>query len=94
MSSRLGKTKKSSILSPPQARSEDVAVPRHAREAIAALQKEVLLLRNELNIELFLRREAVQHIGTLVDTRIAEDGAEKERQGLVGETIYRLSFAS
>ncbi|KAI6150545.1 hypothetical protein BKA82DRAFT_122189 [Pisolithus tinctorius] len=51
-------------------------------EAIARLQREVLLLRNELNLELWLSRQNVQHIGRLHQDRVLSKNAEVERQGL------------
>jgi hypothetical protein len=52
-------------------------------QAIAALQHEVLLLRNELNFELWLARENVRQIGRLFEQRIMNRNAEVERQNLV-----------
>ncbi|KAI6045663.1 hypothetical protein EDC04DRAFT_3136979 [Pisolithus marmoratus] len=51
-------------------------------EAVAQLQREVLLLRNELNFELWLSRQNVQHIGRLHQDRVLSKNAEVERQGL------------
>ena len=50
---------------------------------VADLQREVLLLRNELNFELWIQRENVKHIGRLYQDRILMKSAEAERQGLV-----------
>jgi hypothetical protein len=58
-------------------------VPAHVIEAIAGLQREILLLRNELNFELWVSRENVKHIGRLYQDRILSRNAEAERQGLV-----------
>ena len=58
-------------------------VPLHVRQALAGLQREVLLLRNELNLELWSARENVKHIGRLYQTRVLSKTAEMERQGLV-----------
>lgn len=58
-------------------------VPSHVAQAIAALQREVLLLRNELNFELWMTRENVKHIGRLYQDRVLSRTAESERQGLV-----------
>jgi len=46
------------------------------------LQREVLLLRNELNFELWSSRENVKHIGRLYQDRVLSKTAEMERQGL------------
>lgn len=59
-------------------------VPLHVRQALAGLQREVLLLRNELNLELWSARENVKHIGRLYQDRVLSNTAEMERQGLVG----------
>jgi hypothetical protein len=61
----------------------DDGMPSHVIEAIVGLQREVLLLRNELNFELWLSRENVKHIGRLHQDRILSKNAEAERQGLV-----------
>ena len=63
-------------------RSND-EVPLHVVEAMARLQREILLLRNELNFELWVSRENVRHIGRLYQDRILSRNAEAERQGLV-----------
>lgn len=59
----------------------------HVAHAISGLQREVLLLRNELNFELWVQRENVKHIGRLYQDRVLMKSAEAERQGLV-----RISF--
>ncbi|GLB35411.1 putative tuberous sclerosis 1 [Lyophyllum shimeji] len=57
-------------------------VPAHVIRVISDLQRELLLLRNELNFELWLSRENVKHIGRLYQDRILAKSAEVERQGL------------
>ena len=52
-------------------------------QAIAGLQREVLILRNELNFESWLARENVKQIGRLFEQRIMSRNAEVERQNLV-----------
>ena len=52
-------------------------------QAITGLQREVLLLRNELNFESWLTRENVRQIGRLFEQRIMSRNAEVERQNLV-----------
>ncbi|PPQ72091.1 hypothetical protein CVT24_008378 [Panaeolus cyanescens] len=54
----------------------------HVAQAISGLQREVLLLRNELNFELWLSRENAKHIARLYQDRILMRTAEAERQGL------------
>jgi hypothetical protein len=51
-------------------------------QAITGLQREVLLLRNELNFESWLARENVRQIGRLFEQRIMSRNAEVERQNL------------
>ncbi|KAJ7740733.1 hypothetical protein DFH07DRAFT_838927 [Mycena maculata] len=57
-------------------------IPAHIAQAISGLQREVLLLRNELNFELWLSRENVKHIGRLYQDRVLSRNAEVERQAL------------
>ncbi|KAI0748197.1 hypothetical protein C8Q80DRAFT_1219448 [Daedaleopsis nitida] len=57
-------------------------VPRHVVEAISNLQREVLLLKNDLNLELWTARENVKHIGRLYKERVLSRNEELERQGL------------
>lgn len=61
----------------------ETEVPVHIAQAISGLQREVLLLRNELNFELWLTRENMKQIGVLYEQRIVKRNAEMERQGLV-----------
>lgn len=62
-------------------------IPAHIAQAISGLQREVLLLRNELNFELWLSRENVKHVGRLYQERILSRDAEVERQGLVSLSL-------
>ena len=66
---------------------KDHDVPSHSLQAVARLQREVLLLRNELNFELWLSGENIKHIGRLYQDRNVVVSAEAERQGLVGYTV-------
>lgn len=59
------------------------SLPPHVEKAMAKLQRENLLLRTELNYELWLKRELVKRIGKLYIDRIQVKGAEVERQTLV-----------
>ncbi|KAI0374969.1 hypothetical protein BV20DRAFT_1033007 [Pilatotrama ljubarskyi] len=61
---------------------EDGTLPRHVAQAISALQREVLLLKNDLNLELWTTRENVKHIGRLYKERVLSRNEEVERQGL------------
>lgn len=69
----------------------DDAIPPHVEEAISGLQRENLLLRTELNHELWLKRENVKRIGQLYEDRILVKGAEVERQGLVNSYYHMRS---
>ncbi|KAG8968241.1 hypothetical protein FRC05_001622 [Tulasnella sp. 425] len=53
--------------------------PHHA---ISSLQREVLLLRNELNFELWLKKQHLSHMGKLHRDRIVARSEEAERQNL------------
>lgn len=77
----------STSLLQPEPRSHDDPLPPHVVQAISGLQREVILLRNELNFELWLSRENVRHIGRLYQDRILSKNAEAERQGLVCYTF-------
>lgn len=55
----------------------------HVAQAISGLQREILLLRNDLNFELWLSRENAKHIGRLYEERVVMKSTETERQGLV-----------
>jgi hypothetical protein len=76
---------RSNIPLPPDSmhQPESDTVPTHVSQAISFLQREVLLLRNELNVEQWLARENVKHIGRLYQNRILSGNAETEQQGLV-----------
>ena len=52
-------------------------------QAISGLQREILLLRNDLNFELWLSRENAKHISRLYQDQILMRTAETERQALV-----------
>jgi len=62
--------------------NEDQNAPLVA-QAISGLQREMLLLRNDLNFELWLSRENAKHIARLYQDQILMRTAETERQGLV-----------
>lgn len=62
---------------------DEESLPPHVQKALAKLQRENLLLRTELNYELWLKREIVKRIGKLYTDRIQVKGAEVERQTLV-----------
>ncbi|KAI9310832.1 hypothetical protein BX666DRAFT_1840699, partial [Dichotomocladium elegans] len=50
------------------------------RLLIAALKREVLLLRNELNFELFVKQQHLQHMGRLHREHMMDSAVEAERQ--------------
>ncbi|KAG5639531.1 hypothetical protein H0H81_000676 [Sphagnurus paluster] len=71
----------------PSREDEDATVeteqtPSQIIRVISGQQRELLLLRNELNFELWLARENAKHIGRLFQDRILAKSAEVERQGL------------
>lgn len=61
----------------------------HLGQVISGLQREALLLRNELNFELWLSRESTKNIGRLYRQQNASQSADVERLGLV---YYSLPF--
>lgn len=77
---------------PPMATLEQDPNSFHVAQAISGLQREVLLLRNDLNFELWLTRENAKHIARLYQDRILMKTAETERQGLVriGSPLPRI----
>lgn len=74
-------TKRASDI-PSEPNTYNEQLPSHVAQAISGLQREVLLLRNELNFELWLSRENVKHIGRLYQDKILSKNAEVEQQGL------------
>lgn len=74
---------------PPMATLEQDPNSLHVAQAISGLQREVLLLRNDLNFELWLSRENAKHIARLYQDRILMKTAETERQGLVSIVFLR-----
>lgn len=68
-------------------RDEDNELPLHVAEAVSGLQRQLLLLSNELNLELWLARKNTQFITRLNQERILALHAEGERQGLVGPIL-------
>lgn len=57
------------------------------RLLIAALKREVLLLRNELNFELFVKQQHLQHMGRLHREHMVDSSVEAERQRTVSFII-------
>ncbi|CAG8680641.1 4608_t:CDS:2, partial [Cetraspora pellucida] len=54
----------------------------NVQASIAFLQREIMLLRNELNFELYLKQQHLQHIGRLHRDHVLDISAEAERQNL------------
>ena len=67
---------------PSNSEDEDSNSARVA-QAVSGLQREILLLRNDLNFELWLSRENAKHMGRLYEDRVVMKNTEAERQGLV-----------
>ena len=59
------------------------APPRSVMQLLSSLQREIMLLKNELNLELWMKRSNVSHVGRLYQDRLESKSAELERQGLV-----------
>lgn len=64
-----------------------VSIPANVLECLAVLQREVMMLRNELNVELYLKRECVRHVGRLQMDYVTSRRAELERQSLVSTLL-------
>lgn len=71
------------LVAPEREGLSDDALPPHVAQAISGLQREVLLLKNDLNLELWTARENVRHIGRLYEERVLSRNEEVERQSLV-----------
>ncbi|KAH7345369.1 Hamartin protein-domain-containing protein [Rhizoctonia solani] len=58
--------------------------PRHAmaEEVLSILQRDVLILKNQLNFEIYLKELVQQHVGRLHQDKIVSRSEEAERQGL------------
>lgn len=61
----------------------EAELPLHVAEAVSGLQRQLLLLSNELNLELWLSRKNVQHITRLNQQRVTKLNEEGEWQALV-----------
>ncbi|KAH8105801.1 hypothetical protein DFH11DRAFT_1833049 [Phellopilus nigrolimitatus] len=66
----------------PASPTDEIRMPTQVKETIAGLQREVLLLRTELNFELWLKRENVQHIGRLHQDGVKTKNTEFQQQRL------------
>ncbi|EIE87451.1 hypothetical protein RO3G_12162 [Rhizopus delemar RA 99-880] len=64
----------------------DEAISSETKLLLAGLKREVLLLRNELNFELFLKQQHLQHIGRLHREHVLDSSVEAERQQLYNTT--------
>ncbi|KAG1142133.1 hypothetical protein G6F38_007944 [Rhizopus arrhizus] len=64
----------------------DKAISSETKLLLAGLKREVLLLRNELNFELFLKQQHLQHIGRLHREHVLDSSVEAERQQLYNTT--------
>ena len=84
-------TSEEQFINSPSNRDE---VPFPLQQVISSLQREVVLLRNELNFELWLSRENVKYIGRLYQDRVQVKAAENERQGLVGPFSFSCRSSS
>ncbi|KAI9268349.1 Hamartin protein-domain-containing protein [Phascolomyces articulosus] len=60
--------------------SSTVTMSPETKLLIAALKREVLLLRNELNFELFVKQQHLQHMGRLHREHVVDSSVEAERQ--------------
>ncbi|CAE6505073.1 unnamed protein product [Rhizoctonia solani] len=69
---------------PPPPETSALPRPRHAmaEEALSILQRDVLILKNQLNFEIYLKELVQQHVGRLHQDKIVSRSEEAERQGL------------
>ncbi|KAI9276319.1 hypothetical protein BY458DRAFT_433843 [Sporodiniella umbellata] len=65
---------------------ENLQTSSETKLILAGLKREVLLLRNELNFELFLKQQHLQHIGRLHREHVLDSSVEAERQQLYNTT--------
>ena len=70
-------------VSQPSGSSSDTETSAPASRVIYNLQREILQLRNELNLELWLKRETALHLNRLYESQAMTRLGELERQGLV-----------
>ncbi|PKY17431.1 hypothetical protein RhiirB3_487443 [Rhizophagus irregularis] len=68
--------------SPPENESPPTTNTTNTQASVAYLQREIMLLRNELNFELYLKQQHLQHIGRLHRDHILDSTVEAERQNL------------
>lgn len=85
---------RSSSPDPPRGVQTEGSVPSHIALAIAGLQREILMLRSELNFELWMARENVKHIGRLYQDHVASKTAEVEQQNAVSHLAHLINFVS
>ncbi|KAI9723931.1 MAG: hypothetical protein M1812_000649 [Candelaria pacifica] len=65
-----------------------------SRGTLTSLQREVMLLRNDLNFERFLKQQHLSHIGQLRRKYIREDTVEAETQKLINSNkVMKLQLA-
>ncbi|CEG67685.1 hypothetical protein RMATCC62417_04077 [Rhizopus microsporus] len=69
-----------------QASAKDETMSSETKLLLAGLKREVLLLKNELNFELFLKQQHLQHIGRLHREHVLDSSVEAERQQLYNTT--------
>ncbi|RGB30405.1 hypothetical protein C1646_627953 [Rhizophagus diaphanus] len=67
---------------PPENESPPITSTTNTQASVAYLQREIMLLRNELNFELYLKQQHLQHIGRLHRDHILDSTVEAERQNL------------
>lgn len=74
--------------------SRDPSVDSSAQRLIALKEREILLLRSELQHELYLKGQHVQHMGTLHRQKVLDSGYEADRQALMNQVkFYRSQLA-
>ncbi|CAI2179751.1 10446_t:CDS:10 [Funneliformis geosporum] len=69
-------------ISPPENNAPPLKPTTNIQASVAFLQREIMLLRNELNFEFYLKQQHLQHIGRLHRDHVLDSTVEAERQNL------------
>lgn len=73
--------------------SRDPSVDSTTQRLLALKDREILLLRSELQHELYLKAQHVQHMGTLHRQKVLDSGYEADRQALMNQVkFYRAQL--
>lgn len=73
------------------AKLEDGAVDSNVGRMIALKDREISLLRSQLQYEFYLKAQHVQHMGALHRQKVLDSGYEADRQALMNQVKYYRS---